>query len=49
MSLIYQCFYDENTDVSDNMNIENLSIFRKIKIKIILIDFTCYYDILLNN
>mgnify|MGYP006955728684 CR=1 FL=1 len=34
MSLIYQCFfYDENTDVSDNMNIENLSIFRKIKNK----------------
>ena len=31
--------YDENTDVSDNMNIENLSIFRKIKIKIILIVF----------
>ena len=39
MSLIYQCFYDEHTDVSDNINVGNMSIFKKLKIKIILIVF----------
>ena len=39
MSLIYQCFYDEDTDVSDNINVGNMSIFKKLKIKIILIVF----------
>ena len=43
MSLIYQCFYTdfypENTDVSDNINVGNMSIFKKLKIKIILIVF----------
>ena len=43
MSLNYQCFYTdfypENTNVSDSINVGNMSIFKKLKIKIILIVF----------
>lgn len=38
MSLIYQCFfilifYPENTNVSDSINVGNMSIFKKIENK----------------